>query len=333
MNKLLLCLILVSSHVIHAQSPTYEETVTYIIQNTKGRMMYPGDLDAYSRSKGYYLKDIKIEKNGKIELFTDQKVFDGDFNIVFNIFDLVEKVDYPSGIRAYQFLVHFSGLNVSDGYGITFATDADAQKVARAFRHLKTLCKQDDDIFAKPTGDENKSQLSKGETRAYLAKKLKECVDASYYNGYVTIRKNELTIDENNKVIYQFERSYFGKDEEYTSEFNLNQISDIVEFDNDSSIVGGFKLVFNSNICKTREYVQGTYSVKEWGHGYYNVFGSYVDQYIDVHKYGTIKDETSYENEVVIYFSSLDKANFNRIRKAFERLKSLSGDEKDPFDD
>ncbi|MDF3029390.1 MAG: hypothetical protein K0S23_3697 [Fluviicola sp.] len=333
MNKILLCFILVISHTIYAQSPTYEETVSYIIQNTKGRMMYPGALDAYSRSKGYYLKDIKIEQNGKIELITDQKVFDGGFNIIFNIFDLVEKVDYPDGIRAYKFLVHFSGLNVSEGYGITFATDADAQKVARAFRHLKTMCKQDDDLFAKPSGEDKKSQLSKEETEVYIRKKLNECVNATYYKGYITIKKNEITIDENNKVTYTLRRDYFRNDEQYTSEFNLNQISSIVPLNNDSLIVGGLRIIFNSNVCKTSEFIQGEYSVKEWGHGYYNVFGTYVDQYIDVQKYGTLKNETSYSNEITIYFSNTDSANFNRIKKAFERLKSLSADEKDPFDD
>lgn len=333
MNKLILCLILVISQTSYSQTPSYEETVNYIIQNTKGRVMYPGDLDAYSRSKGYYLKDIRIEKNGKIELITDQKVFDGGFNIIFNIFDLVEKVDYPDGIRAYKFLVHFNGLNVSDGYGITFATDADAQKVARALRHLKTMCKQDDDLFAKPTGEENKNQLSKAETEAYLKKKLNECVNATYHDGYVTIQTNDISIDPDNKVTYRLDRKYFGKDEQYVSEFNLNQISSIEELTTDPLVVGSFKIVFNSNVCKTNEYIRGDYTVKEWGHGYYNVFGTYVDQYIDVFKYGVIKDETTYSNELTIYFSGTDKANFNRIKKAFERLKTLSGDEKDPFDD
>lgn len=333
MNKLLLCLILVISQTIHAQSPTYDETVNYIIQNTKGRVMYPGDLDAYSRTKGYYLKDIRIEKNGKIELVTDQKVFDGGFNIIFNIFDLVEKVDYPDGIRAYKFLVHFNGLNVSDGYGITFATDADAQKIARALRHLKTLCKPDDDLFAKPTEVESKSQLSKEETEEYLKKKLKECVNASYHDGYVTIHTNDISIDSDNKVTVRLSRKYFGKDEEYTSEFNLHQVSSIEELNSAGQIVGSLKVVFNSNVCKTHEYIRGDYTVKEWGHGYYNVFGTYVDQYIDVFKYGTLKDETTYSSELIIYFSAADSANFNRIKKAFDRLKTLSGDNKDPFDD
>ncbi len=160
------------------KNPTYEETVNYIIQNTKGRVMYPGDLDSYSRVEGYHLNDVKIEKNGKIEFVTNQKNksygYNNNFSIIFNIFDLVEKVDYPDGIRAYKFLVHFNGLNVSKGYGITYATDADAQKVARALRYLKTLCKKDDDIFSQPTEVEKKSNLTKEETVDYINKKLKE---------------------------------------------------------------------------------------------------------------------------------------------------------------
>lgn len=331
MNKLLFCLILVISQTIQAQSPTYDETVNYIIQNTKGRVMYPGDLDAYSRTKGYYLKDIRIEKNGKIELVTDQKVFDGGFNIIFNIFDLVEKVDYPDGIRAYKFLVHFNGLNVSDGYGITFATDADAQKIARALRHLKTLCKPDDDLFAKPTEVESKSQLSKEETEAYLIKKLSECEDSKI--SYRTVTGNSISIDADNQVTYQVKYYYpMNTYEEFTSEFNISQIKDIAIY-GDSDPVGSLKITFISNNCKTREYVESDYFVKEWGHGYYNVFGTYVDQYIDVLKHGVTKDVTNYTGEVEIVFPNSDKANFNRIKKAFERLKTLSGDNKDPFDD
>ncbi len=136
------------NQVIAQTDPTFEQTVDYIIKNTKGRVMYPGALDSYSRVKGYVLKDVKIDKTGRIELFTDQKFDDNKFSINFNIFDLVQKVDYPDGIRAYKFLVHFNGLNVSSGYGITFATDADAQKIARAFRHLKQVCTPENDLFS-----------------------------------------------------------------------------------------------------------------------------------------------------------------------------------------
>ena len=163
--------LLVTVVQVNAQNdPTFEQTVDYIIKNTKGRVLYPGALDSYTRVKGYYLKDVKIEKNGRIEFITDQKFDDNKFNIIFNIFDLVQKVDYPDGIRAYKFLVHFNGLNVSDGYGITYATDADAQKVARALRHLKTVCTKENDLFSKPTDEESKVNLTRDETIDYINK-------------------------------------------------------------------------------------------------------------------------------------------------------------------
>ncbi len=56
--------------------------------------MYPGDLDSYGRVEGYYLEDIKIEKNGRIEFVTTQQaqingIYKNNFTITFNIFDLV----------------------------------------------------------------------------------------------------------------------------------------------------------------------------------------------------------------------------------------------------
>ena len=153
-------------------SPTFEQTVDYIITNTKGRQMYPGALDSYSRVKGYNLKDVKIEKNGKIVFITDQKNDYNDFTIPFNLFDLVAKTEYPEGVIAKDFLVHFNGLNVSSGYGIVYATQNDALKVARAFRHLRTVCeKPENDLFSQPVIEE-KNILSKVETLAYITNLL-----------------------------------------------------------------------------------------------------------------------------------------------------------------
>jgi len=151
-----------------AQELSFEETVAYLKKNIIGRVMYPGGLDAYSRTKGYHLQNVNIEKNGSITLATEQKNGLNDFKISFNIFDLVQKVDYPEGIRAYKFLVHFGGLNVSEGYGITFATDADAERVARAFRYLKKVCVKEKDIFSEPTEEEKKPKLSREETVHYI---------------------------------------------------------------------------------------------------------------------------------------------------------------------
>jgi hypothetical protein len=155
---------------LSAQNPTYEQTVEYIQTNTVGRMLYKGPLDSYQRATGHKLTKISIEKNGRIKLIADQRNGSHDFEIVFNIFDLTSSIDYPDGIRAYKFLVHFKGLNVTSGYGITFATENDAIKVARALRHLKTLCSQEGDLFSKQTESEQKPTLSKEETLAYIKK-------------------------------------------------------------------------------------------------------------------------------------------------------------------
>jgi hypothetical protein len=172
-------------------SPTFEQTVNYIITNTKGRVMYPGALDAYSRVKGYTLKDVTIEKNGKVVFITEQKNDYNDFTITFNIFDLVATTEYPEGVIAKNFLVHFNGLNVSNGYGIVYATQNDALKVARAFRHLRTVCeKPQNDLFSQPVIEEKKT-LSKEETIKYINNNILpglwlgdcKCYELEYYGG------------------------------------------------------------------------------------------------------------------------------------------------------
>jgi len=163
-----------ASHKIVAQTdPTFDQTVNYIVANTKGRVMYPGALDAYSRVNGYTLKDVKIEKNGKVLFITEQKNGYNDFTISFNVFDLVANTQYPEGVIAKNFLVHFNGLNVSSGYGIVYATQNDALKVARAFRHLRTVCeKPQNDLFSQPVIEEKKI-LGKEETISYINKNIK----------------------------------------------------------------------------------------------------------------------------------------------------------------
>lgn len=169
---LLLILSFMNTQNVFAQNnstPTFEQTVSYIISNTKGRVMYPGALDAYSRVKGYNLKDIFISKSGDITFKTEQKHDLNDFEIKFNVFDLVANTEYPQGVIAKDFLVHFNGLNVSKGYGIVYATQNDAIKVARAFRHLTTVCnKPDNDLFSVPIVEE-KITLGKNATVNYIS--------------------------------------------------------------------------------------------------------------------------------------------------------------------
>lgn len=153
-------------------SPSYEETVDFIIKYTKGRVMYPGALDSYKRVNGYTLEDVKISMNGDLIFITKQRNDYNDFKIAFNIFDLKSTKEYPEGIIAKDYLVHFNGLNVSSGYGITYATAEDALRVARAFRHLKKVCaKPEKGLFDKETVDE-KVTLSKEETIKYINNKI-----------------------------------------------------------------------------------------------------------------------------------------------------------------
>lgn len=194
--KLIIALLFSSVKMANAQtaaSPTFEQTVDYIVSNTKGRVMYPGALDAYSRVRGYTLKNVIIERNGKITFVTEQKYDYNDFTIIFNIFDLVATTEYPEGVRAKDFLVHFNGLNVSSGYGIVYATQNDALKVARAFRHLRAVCKKpENDLFSQPEQKE-KNILSKEETLKYINKNIipgakfglncSECHEMNYYDG------------------------------------------------------------------------------------------------------------------------------------------------------
>ncbi|WP_297332691.1 hypothetical protein, partial [Flavobacterium sp.] len=49
---LVFCFTAMAFNDVKAQTePTFEQTVDYIIKNTKGRVMYPGALDSYSRVK------------------------------------------------------------------------------------------------------------------------------------------------------------------------------------------------------------------------------------------------------------------------------------------
>ena len=157
MKYLSLILLIFFTSFSFAQSPTYEQTIDFIKTNCVGRMLYEGALDSYQRETGHKLTKIEIQKDGRIKLVADQQNGRHDFEIVFNVFDLKSSIDYPDGIRAYKFLVHFQGLNVSSGYGITFATDADAKRVARSFRHLKTMCSKGGGLFDEPTQSEKKT--------------------------------------------------------------------------------------------------------------------------------------------------------------------------------
>lgn len=321
---------------VYAQAnPTYEQTVNYIIENTKGRVMYPGDLDAYSRTKGYHLKDIKIEKNGKIQLFTDQKYEANDFTITFNIFDLVEKVDYPDGIRAHRFLVHFNGLNVSSGYGITFATDADAQKVARAFRHLKTLCVKSDDLFSNITAEEKKSKLSREETISYINNLLyhlpKSRVD-KYVNNYPKPPSSYL----NNKPdTYRF---WFSKDAmSYNHQTNKYSITNHCTYqtyglDNGSTYLEDERTWDNEvTTFSARE-------IKEFNEDWDGIYtlGDTKSTHDGPYKFNRnhklLQIKLNNGGWFAIRYNSTEPKFTSRLKNALLRLKELDKDVVDPFD-
>ena len=324
--------------MLNAQTePTFEQTVDYIVKNTKGRVMYPGDLDSYSRVKGYFLKDVKIEKNGQIEFITDQKFDDNKFNIIFNIFDLVQKVDYPDGIRAYKYLVHFNGLNVSSGYGITYATDADAQKVARALRHLKTVCTKDDDLFSKPIADENKVKLTREETIDYVNKLV-------YFDG-----KEIATL-----CMYQKrERNEYYK-YNYTSSGNLK-----LRYSSSDKTYsfGNFykKYTWNNNDGNTVLYDSSEDRENQIKFKYFDFIDveSYTGSY-DNKLYNLVVKFKHNENSIATrfkiympYWKGCDGVSFGdekpfdvqfekeikKLTKAFNRLKELDADDIDPFED
>lgn len=322
--------------IVKAQNPTFEQTVNYIIENTKGRVMYPGDLDSYSRIEGYNLDDVKISKNGKIEFITKHKNKayndSNDFTITFNIFDLVEKTDYPDGIRAHKFLVHFNGLNVSKGYGITYATDADAIKVARAFRHLKTLCEKDKDLFSQIPEEEKKTKLSREETINYInqtlikiPKHLHVVWDGQINNKklryqflyYITYNNNAFGYNEYEKYFFlkYNEEQYLVNEEKgrrfyqekniYANNIKLNQAK--------ISIVEN---IADRKVVKSDEDIVFTFS-----------------KYLSITTKDNFLEQGRSSSEFRIYFPDGEEVSMKRIKNAFERLIELDSDEKDPFDD
>lgn len=300
-----------------AQDLTFEQTVAYIQKNVTGRMMYPGDLDAYSRTRGYTLKDLSIKQNGAIVLKTDQKWDNHDFEISFNLFDLIQKVDYPEGIRAYKFLVHFNGLNVSGGYGITFATDAEAERVARAFRHLKSVCIKDEDPFSKPTVIENTPDLNKEETITYIANKLKEV--EGQYRGYSFGNAifHDLSFTKSKTKDGYFILEY----RRYAESDHSDRVSLKYEFD----IKNITSLELNS---------------PKHGKGY-NAYGVSSPigmlEIVLINNTGLliVNDNSGAHNitesQMSFPFLQSNSGNLKKIIKALEHLRNLSDDENDPF--
>lgn len=338
----LLVVLLLLASLLNAQTtqeltnPTFEQTMNYIISNTRGRMMYPGALDAYSRVKGYILKDIQVEKSGKIVFITDQKYDINDFTITFNIFDLEANTEYPEGVLAKNFLVHFNGLNVTSGYGIVYATQNDALKIARAFRHLRAVCqKPQNELFDQPVIEEKKI-LGKAETISYINKYIKgggsigfKCSNCRTYEGrfakdaFAGYNINSVELISPTKYIMRA----IGGDcmEEFESGFSLTKVGSCdskvdINFELDLKKFIGFE---TSNV-----YPKKTSLILNFETGSIKP-SNYLPDIIRNKK----SSMWSYSHIKVF----IETENVERFKKAFEHLKALMIEEKkkadalDPF--
>lgn len=259
MKHLTTILLTLISFCLYAQSPTYDQTVDFIKTNCVGRMLYEGPLDSFQRETGHKLTKVEIQKNGTIKLVAYQQHGRHDFDIVFNIFDLKSSIDYPDGIRAYKYLVHFQGLNVSKGYGITFATTEDAKRVARAFRHLKTMCSKQGSLFDAPTQTEKKATLTKEETIKYIKNAInkQETIKHNYQSNQYDISQDySINLYSNTfykeSTITKYDRddkTYYYKE----SKYEYKQFMDNIE---SAELVSGKKyyevgLKFNKSFIKS----------------------------------------------------------------------------------
>lgn len=355
LQEVFITILLISTIVVNAQntsSPTFEQTVDYIVTNTKDRVMYPGNLDSYSRVKGYSLKDVKIEKNGKIIFVTDQKNDYNDFTITFNVFDLVAKTEYPEGVIAKDFLVHFNGLNVSNGYGIVYATQNDALKVARAFRHLRTVCeKPQNDLFSQPVIEEKKT-LGKPETLEYISNILNDL------GQRVTLGGVDYYCSEGNQGNFQYKQtSHTFTSSSYTM-YGTWSGGNGIDFQDISSMCSSAYLRKKSNNTSFKENITLKYEFdfsKLTGIEY-----EYSNEIKLLFEEGTVSNKTASDDKLDFIFmyqqsdnpskrytganyyvklntQGLSKENGEKLIKAFNHLKKIEQEEKkkvendDPF--
>jgi hypothetical protein len=362
-QAVLMTVLLTSTIVANAQttpSPTFEQTVDYIVTNTKGRVMYPGALDSYSRVKGYTLKDVRIEKNGKIIFVTEQKHDYNDFTITFNIFDLVANTEYPEGIIAKDFLVHFNGLNVSSGYGIVYATQNDALKVARALRHLRTVCeKPENDLFSQPVIEEKRT-LGKAETMAYITDIIgnlgqgSSVGDIDYYCGVQNNYSGNWKLEKASNFRYK-QVSHTFTSSSYTIYATWNESANGTYFENISMNCHSGRVrkkdntVFKKNITLKYDFDLSKFTSVEIKNNwllklFFEEGGvsnkTTSDDMLDVVFMYNDVSETRYTGAkyfVAIDISGISNENQQKLIKAFNHLKKLIQEEKkkaendDPF--
>lgn len=312
----MLFLLVLASLSLRAQDLSYEQTIAYISKNVTGRMMYPGDLDAYSRTRGYKLSEISIQRNGAIEIRTDQRYDANDFKISFNIFDLVQKADYPDGIRAYKFLVHFNGLNVSEGYGITFATDADAERVVRAFRHLKRVCVKGKDPFNAGPVAESKPQLNKEETVNYINQLLSR-QKISYYEYENTGEKFTQEIIYNSSPF-----NYVAETKSYSFSLQIQQ-NYHYNPDADRKPSPSYKSMTASDV-KLNSLISFDLTDIPADNKAFSSGGKLLIL--------EMSESSSVGKKLNVYVDGKNAKDIERLKKAFMLLRELDADERDPFD-
>lgn len=308
-----------NNELIAQSSPTYDQTVNYLLKNIKGRNMYKGELDAYTRVRGYVVRNIEFDQSGRIEITTNQKNGINDFKIVFNIFDLTSSIDYPDGVRAYKFLVHFKGLNVTSGYGITFATQNDAIKVARALRHYKSLCNESDDLFSNPIVKE-KPTLTKSETLKYINDILnKKEIKSGYWRNIKDQRFSESQFQYHNIDTSSDDysprrsnKSKYYKKTFYNYDFNAK---DIIDIKPEGTITVSSKI--QRLIITFSKKVKMTINDK-----------SYYVKYIESpDKYFPEKTKSINRNSIILYFIEYEEGVHQRLIKAMKHLSALAKEE------
>lgn len=127
----LLSILLFLSMNVSAQQMSFEQTVSYINEKMKccsGK--YPGVKALY----------IAVKKNGRLTIYyTDNET--GSFNLL----DLTPNNDCD-GIWVHGDEIDFFTTKSSATF-LVFESSAEANRVYKAFQHLRTLCKKDTDPF------------------------------------------------------------------------------------------------------------------------------------------------------------------------------------------
>jgi hypothetical protein len=121
---------------VKAQEMNFEETVKYI----KGKLVNTNEPVRYKLSNWsswVFIKNIEISKEGKFKFFyNDEKI----------IIDLFELEEQPNGLHAYKEELYFVKRGGSLSYFWVYSI-SDAERLQKAFLHLKSLCTKEKEPF------------------------------------------------------------------------------------------------------------------------------------------------------------------------------------------